>query len=240
MFSRMTLNSLKYLNEVTNIMAAMDEFREEREKIKNGTLKEKLSYFWFYYKVHTIVAVCSIIMITSFVVSIVTQKDEVFYAAFLNSETETDNAAFMEEFTELLGVDTQKYTTYVDTSMAITTDVYTTSTSAVEKFMAFNSSNVIDVLVGTEDIFKYYADDGAFYNLEEVLSEEQLEKYADYIYYTKDAEGNTYPAGILIEDSAILDRYGYYPDQTIYFGVMSTTKRLEYSAMFLDFLMESE
>ena len=27
----------------------MDEFREEREKVKNGTWKQKLAYFWEYY-----------------------------------------------------------------------------------------------------------------------------------------------------------------------------------------------
>ena len=31
-------------------MAAMDEFRAEREAVKNGSFKEKLSYFWTYYK----------------------------------------------------------------------------------------------------------------------------------------------------------------------------------------------
>ena len=31
-------------------MALMDEFKEERESIKNKSFKEKLDYFWCYYK----------------------------------------------------------------------------------------------------------------------------------------------------------------------------------------------
>lgn len=219
-------------------MAAMDEFREEREALKNGPLLDRIKNFWFYYKVHTVVAILSVTMIVGFIYSIVTQKEEVFYAAFLNSYTENDNESFMKEFSEYIGIDTSKYATYVDTTMAITTDRNTTSYASVQKFMAFNLSDVIDVLIGTEDIISYYAEDMAFHNLEDVLSDEQLEKYADKLFYAEDENGNSIPVGIIIENSVILDKYGYYPDQTIYFGVMSTSDNYEYSAAFLDFLLE--
>lgn len=219
-------------------MAVMDEFREEREALKKGPLPAKIKYYWYYYKVHTIVALLALIMITGFIYSVVTQKEEVFYAAFLNSFEETDNAAFMNEFSNKIGIDTGKYTTYVDTSMAITTDSGTTSSASVQKFIAFNSTNIIDVIVGTEDIFLYYAKDMAFHNLESVLSKEQLAKYQDALLYVEDENGNRIPAGVRIENSTILNKYGYYPEETIYYGVMSTSDNLEYSAAFLDFLLE--
>lgn len=50
-------------------MAVMDEFKEEREALKNGTPKQKLAYFWYYYKWHVIIALVVIIMIVSFVKS---------------------------------------------------------------------------------------------------------------------------------------------------------------------------
>ena len=36
-------------------MPVMDEFREERETIKNGTFKQKWQYFCDYYKWHVII-----------------------------------------------------------------------------------------------------------------------------------------------------------------------------------------
>ena len=48
-------------------MAVMDEFKEEREALKNGTPRQKLTYFWYYYKWHVIIALVVIIMIVSFV-----------------------------------------------------------------------------------------------------------------------------------------------------------------------------
>ena len=38
-------------------MAVMDEFKEEREALKRGTPKQKLAYFWYYYKWHVIISV---------------------------------------------------------------------------------------------------------------------------------------------------------------------------------------
>lgn len=48
-------------------MAVMDEFKEEREALKRGTPKQKLAYFWYYYKWHVIISVIIIGMLVSFI-----------------------------------------------------------------------------------------------------------------------------------------------------------------------------
>ena len=45
-------------------MAMRDEVREQQNKLKGKTFKEKLNYFWDYYKVHTIALVFAIIVIS--------------------------------------------------------------------------------------------------------------------------------------------------------------------------------
>ena len=65
-------------------MPVMDEFREEREALKHGTLKEKLSYFVYYYKWHVIVSVCAIAAVAVLASQILTRKDTAFYAAMVN------------------------------------------------------------------------------------------------------------------------------------------------------------
>ena len=37
-------------------MAMKDEVKEQQQKLKGKTTREKLEYFWDYYKVHTILA----------------------------------------------------------------------------------------------------------------------------------------------------------------------------------------
>lgn len=59
-------------------MAVMDEFKEEREALKNGTPRQKLAYFWYYYKWHVIIALVVIIMIVSFIKQLTDRKDPLF------------------------------------------------------------------------------------------------------------------------------------------------------------------
>ena len=66
-------------------MAVMDEFKEEREALKNGTPKQKLAYFWYYYKWHVIISVIVIGMIVSFIYQYTNRKDTAFNAVLLNA-----------------------------------------------------------------------------------------------------------------------------------------------------------
>ena len=64
-------------------MAVMDEFKEEREALKNGTPKQKLAYFWYYYKWHVIISIVVIAMVGSFIYQYVNRKDTAFEAVLL-------------------------------------------------------------------------------------------------------------------------------------------------------------
>ena len=79
-------------------MAVMDEFKEEREALKNGTPKQKLAYFWYYYKWHVIISVIIIGMLVSFIYQYVNRKDIAFNAVLLNASSldqiSSDSAGF--------------------------------------------------------------------------------------------------------------------------------------------------
>ena len=62
----------------------MDEFKEERAAMKNGTPKEKLTYFFDYYKWHVIVGVIAVIFAVTLIHQVATRKDTAFYALMLN------------------------------------------------------------------------------------------------------------------------------------------------------------
>ena len=85
-------------------MSVHDEIREQHKKTKDMTLQGKLSYFWYYYKIHAIVAILVIIFIISFVRQLMTHKEYGFYAAFINAVSYEPNdethAAWAEEFLE--------------------------------------------------------------------------------------------------------------------------------------------
>ena len=97
-------------------MAMRDEVREQQNKLKGKTFKEKLNYFWDYYKVHTIALVFAIIVISVFVKDIVTNKDNAFSAVILNSYAHDTQEGFQADFAAYAGIDTDTYSCLIDTS----------------------------------------------------------------------------------------------------------------------------
>lgn len=85
-------------------MAVMDEFKEEREALKRGTPKQKLAYFWYYYKWHVIISVIIIGMLVSFIYQFVNRKDTAFNAVLLNAslldQMSSEQPDFLTDFAE--------------------------------------------------------------------------------------------------------------------------------------------
>lgn len=174
-------------------MSVMDEFKKQREAIKDKPLKEKLGYYWYYYKMHVIVAICVIILVVTTIHDITTKKDVAFYVAFLNAydASPLDNdydEQFIDEFASLTDINLDEYEVYLDTNMYFNVAAYDqASMAAMQKFLALSSAGEIDVVVTDRDIFSSYAGNGFFRDISTYLSEEQLEKYSEHFYYFDEA-----------------------------------------------------
>ena len=168
-------------------MAVMDEFRDEREALKNGTPKQKLEYFWCYYKWHVIGTVAAIAVIASFIYEAVTRKDNALYAAFLNSFTiaEDQGEAYKQAVTQAIGIDPNEYEIMIDTSMYIDLENMTDENTynTIQKMGVYVAAGEIDTLVTNADIFEDYAYIDYLTDLRTVLTPEQLEAYEPYFYY---------------------------------------------------------
>lgn len=94
-------------------MSINDEIREQQQKTKDMTVKGKLSYFWYYYKVQTIAAILVIVFIAGFIQSYVTRKEYGFYTALINAVTYDANSktadTWAEEFRKFAGFDPDEY-----------------------------------------------------------------------------------------------------------------------------------
>ena len=147
-------------------MAVMDEFKEEREALKNGTPKQKLAYFWYYYKWHVIIALVVIIMIVSFVKQLTDRKDPAFYAVMLNAslldQMTSEQPDFVTDFAEKEGIDLNTSDITFDTSIRIVEDsMDETSITSSQK----------------------YANSSMFHDLRDILTDEQIQALEPYFYY---------------------------------------------------------
>lgn len=162
----------------------MDEFKEERESIKNAPTKEKLEYFWTYYKWHVIVTVVSILVVVSFVTTILNKKDPGFYAVVLNGYAGPSSEDYVKNMEETLGLDTSKEQCLFDTSVYIDFEASDQrSMASAQKVMVYLSAGELDVMIGEVSTVQHYAYSESFADLRDFLTPEQVEKYKDRFLY---------------------------------------------------------
>lgn len=248
-------------------MPVMDEFREERRALKNGTPKQKLTYFWDYYKWPVIIGILVIAVVVSFVYQLATRRDNALYAVLLNGSPKdflAEETDYTRDFAEYAGIDEKKYQILYDTSVHIgesAADEY----SSVQKLMVYIAAAELDVMVSDPDSLLRYAYQGNFYDLRDFLPEEQLEKYAHSFYYIDLAvaraheaanQANDYdyipvygdphhpegmedpvPAGIFLPQDCPLLENYYFPGNELAAGVLINTQNPETVLKFLDYLM---
>ena len=173
--------------------SVIEEIREQQKKaFATMSPKEKLAYFWDYYKIHTIAAIAVIAFVIAFINSYRSNKPIVFYAVMLNAKAMADNAAsasaWNEGFMEFAGIDPEAYQVNIDTSVSLSVgggDQYEVANR--QKMMAMMHAGDIHAIVADTETFEGYARLDYFYDLSSTFSEEELAPYADLLYYTDGA-----------------------------------------------------
>lgn len=224
-------------------MSAKGYFKNENTKLKELPLKKKIEYIWEYYKLWILGIAFLLVFIISIITTIINNpsEDSILYAAFLNTTlTSKEDTSLDENFIKHLGLeDTDKYLT-LDLSMFIdreSNDLY--SMNSNQKLVALIAAAEIDVIVSDENNFLSLAQGGGYYNLEEILSTELIEKYSSSFYYTKSEEdGKEHPYGISLHDNSIIKKDGIYPDNMIpILGIPANNTDPKMAVSFLEFLL---
>lgn len=187
-------------------MPVMDEFREEREAIKNASFKEKWDYFWEYYKWYVIGGAAIIILLSIFIRDMVNKKDWIFYGAMINVYAlEEQSEAFLNDFVGLAGLDTENYAVMFDTNYSIEKGSYDeVSGASAQRLLVNLTAADLDFVISDETTFGQYATIDTFMDMRTVFSTEELAKYEEYFYYVDMAEVDKITEGNL---SASYDSY---------------------------------
>ena len=171
-------------------MSVAKEIREEQKKaLSTMSTKEKFAYFWEYYKIHTLAAIIIIAVVVSLIKQYVTSKDIGFYAVLIDAVTTDSNYGlndrWSEEFLEYAQIDSGEYDVYIDTSVSMSESIDAQYVIAnQQKLFAMLMSGNVSAFVAHTETFETYAQFDYFYDMESLLSEEELSKYSPYLYYT--------------------------------------------------------
>ncbi|MBR0149229.1 MAG: hypothetical protein IJM23_08560 [Lachnospiraceae bacterium] len=220
-----------------------EEVKLQHEKLKGMTLKEKLSYLFFYYKWHALAAIGIIAFVIYMIVAILSRKDEAFYCVFMNVDHSfVETTGMSADFESYAGINSRKYKTVFDTT------IYTQNNNPMFEEDAYDSSvrlnalfmsAQVDVLCSSGKILDDYAVQDILVNLHDFFSEEELHELEehDLIYYSTGSDGREYPAAVRINDSAVFNDVGIYDETTVvYASVVSNAPHREYFNTFISYL----
>ena len=169
-------------------MSVHEEIREQQKKLKGQSFKAKMEYFWEYYKIHTLVAVCAVIFLVMLINDVRSTKPYGFYATAINSAASGAQEILEKEFAEYSDLDTTNYDCYIDTTQTYNLQLIDEVTIATsQKIMANMAAAELDVMIADSDIFTHYANQETFLDLRTVLSEKELESLKDRLFYVDQA-----------------------------------------------------
>lgn len=245
-------------------MAQMDEFRKEREAIKTAPLKKRLSYFWDYYKWHTLFTIVVIAIICGYVHHVATAKTSILNGVLLNSFADNETAVSLREyFAAEREIDLSKYDIVLNTSFSYGDSfTYTESRQAI---IAQTAAGMIDFFTGDTESMQDMAYSFMLADLRQVLTEEQQQQYEPYFIYIDqdvldaiDAASDNIdepvaieypdwhnpnsmenPIPVLIDISRCNSLRTMYDDSIteLAFGVSASATNMDQTLAFLDYLM---
>lgn len=217
-----------------------DEIKAQHKKLAGKTPKEKLLYFWEYYRVPTLVTILVIAFAGNLIYTIATARDSVLSALFINGYSEIDTEAFMAGFDEYAQIDTKEYTTSLEMNFTIQEEAADQYTMAnVQKLMALVAAKELDVIMADSKTFANYADPGYFCNLNEVLPRELIDKYQDRFFYydVPDDEQGEIPVGIQLADAPkVVQTQAYAVTNDAIFGIVINSEHPDNAVQFLEYL----
>ncbi len=220
-----------------------EEIKEQTLKVVNErTFKQKVSYFFFYYKFHIVAFVIILAVIINIVHTIANKKVPYLQVAMVNAYQSVDYDAFFEEYQSTLDYDTNKMKCSIDPTYIIATDPEKQNgfdTQAIQRIFYATASGKIDVLIADEYNFKWMAESGYFKNFDEILNEEQREKYSGLLLNCKvssNADLVDEISGIEVDAARVLKDGNWYPDGKVYVGIVMESERIDASMDFIEYL----
>lgn len=178
------------------------QFKEEKEKLSKMSLKEKAGYIFSYYSTQLIIAFVAIFLLIQVVLVLYRfSKDDMLYCLFVNEmkATSSQATALEEDFRSYAGMTRSKQATVFDISIDLEDDSY--ADASLIKLTSLHSTGTIDVLITTQEIVERYKDQNFYLDLSKVLPQEVFERLSDQIYYAQNAQGDSIPVAIRLDDS---------------------------------------
>ena len=178
------------------------------------SLKKKISHIFYYYKWHMIIGAALLIFLLSIIHGALSYKKIVFEAVMINSNvTAADNPSLMSDFEpEVAGLNPKKERLNAEYMNLDLNSFDQVTIGTEQKILAMITAGEMDCMIGPEAVMEKYADLGAFTDLRDIITGEELEAfekngYEPWYYNIKDEETGKITrvlAGLEIKDAPVI------------------------------------
>lgn len=194
--------------------------KEDIERTKGYSFRQKLDFIREYYKLPIIIVLAVIGIILSFIMTNHNQKEPVLTGILLNADPREEAAvsALEERFLNELQMDPKDFEVTINSGLTYAPEdnsQFEANYTTMEVLSAQAASGQLDFLAGNEKIMITLAYSDFLVDLSQVLTAEQLDKHADRLLYVdlavleafqKAADSGDYSADIQIPDPSMPEK----------------------------------
>lgn len=226
---------------MANGNSVFDEIREQHQKVKaeKGT-KAYLLHLFHYYKWYALTGLILIIIFSTMIYDIVTKKDIIMQAVYINAFPNVTSEEFMADFEKTITFNPKKEETSLISDFYINMDDTTIfEAENIQKLLVLCASGAVDVCVVDESYLMQMAQGGYYMDLSTVFTKEQMEKYSDRLIwhdYPDDDKVGEEAIALEVTDAAKIVSTQSYPNTKCYFAIMVNAPNVDNSLAFLDYL----
>lgn len=226
--------------------------------------KKKLQYIWDYYKLPLIVSGIILYVIIYMAYRNLTYKEPALYAALVNVDAgDTLTKQLSEGFLSAAGMDISESSLHLYSGLYLTDDensaYYEYTYASQVKILATIDGELLDVVLMDQEAFDAFSQNGYLCNIDELLSERAPAFYQDVrsfiVENTYVAEDNSfelqfdsslpysavteeYPMGIALSQAGFIKQAGF--EDTVYFGIVANSPRIDTALAYLQYLFYGE
>lgn len=219
---------------------------ENKEKLKQMTPKQKCGYFWDYHKWKVIIPILVFIFLYTFISDVIQEKrPAALSVAIVNANDISDMMmAITQEYPKEMGIDTEKTPVRMEADflhpevMGEAATVDNRIIASIQKYQAMVINAYIDVTVSPPWAVDEYQKTNVYENLEELFSEEFLEKHQELLYYTEDKDGKQVAAGIRVDATELFG--DLYKEGVPIMTICRYSKRKEEAVRFVEWIIEKD
>ncbi len=217
-----------------------DTIREEWKKLSGLTWGKRLGYIWDYYK-PLMLGFLGILMVISVAAAMIrnARTETVFQGCLINSAGILSDIPeqMSQEFGDYLGGLEKNQEILITTMGYDPEDVSQYGVANQMKLTTMMAAGDLDVFLMDEETYGELQNLGAFRDLQELLTQEQLEAWEDLLHYDKDAEtGEEGIFALRLDGAPVIEKYQLYSGP-VYAAVMTGSGRPETGIQFFQYLM---